>query len=110
MCEERSLPQSGPCQNCDAAHELFGKSQGGTLTGRDGVNFFDKDDDEWESDTEEMHNNMIWSNLSPYWKWIIGLHHNEMVSKFGSLAIIDPGSIPVGMVDVFRNARVHWAL
>lgn len=49
-----------------------------------------------------------WSGLSPYWQWVIGLHHDTMVRKFGSLAVVEAGSIPVGMVDVFKGSRMRW--
>ncbi|UJR17324.1 hypothetical protein I4U23_004219 [Adineta vaga] len=49
-----------------------------------------------------------WQGLSCYWKWLITLHHEEMVKKYGSLLIVEPTSIPVGMVAVFRNSRTRW--
>ncbi len=49
-----------------------------------------------------------WSSLSPYWQWVIGVHHDAMVRKFGSLAVVEAGSIPVGMVDVFKGSRMRW--
>lgn len=49
-----------------------------------------------------------WHSLTNYWKWIVGLHHHEMIKKFGSLAIVDPNAVPVGMVAVFRNSRMKW--
>ena len=52
--------------------------------------------------------NAGWSGLSPYWKWVIGLHHHEMIKKFGSLAIVDSNAVPVGMVEVFKSSKVRW--
>ncbi|KAH8111823.1 hypothetical protein DFH11DRAFT_1729229 [Phellopilus nigrolimitatus] len=49
-----------------------------------------------------------WATLSPYWKWVIGLHHDEMVSKFGNLTAVEPASIPGGMVSVFKGSRMRW--
>ncbi|KAI5117648.1 hypothetical protein M0805_001304 [Coniferiporia weirii] len=49
-----------------------------------------------------------WSKLSPYWQWVIGLHHDVMVEKFGSLAIVEPTSVLVGMVSVFKGSRMKW--
>lgn len=51
---------------------------------------------------------MCWSQLKPYWQWVIALHHNEMICKFGSLAVVDPDAVPVGMVDVFKRSRLRW--
>ena len=49
-----------------------------------------------------------WYDLSPYWQWVIALHHDEMVRTFGSLAVVEAGTIPVGMVDVFKGSRTRW--
>ncbi|EJC99769.1 uncharacterized protein FOMMEDRAFT_148609 [Fomitiporia mediterranea MF3/22] len=49
-----------------------------------------------------------WNSLRPYWKWVIALHHDQMVKKFGSLAVVDPTSVPVGMVSVFKSSRMKW--
>ncbi len=51
---------------------------------------------------------MSWSTLSSYWQWVIGVHHDAMVHKFGSLAVVEAGSIPVGIVDVFKGSRMRW--
>ena len=49
-----------------------------------------------------------WAGLPRYWQWVIGLHHHEMIRKFGSLAIVDPNAVPVGMVSVFKSSRMKW--
>nr|AEN94428.1 reverse transcriptase-like protein [Philodina roseola] len=49
-----------------------------------------------------------WNGLDSYWKWLINLHHEEMAKKYGSLLVVKPTSIPVGMVAVFRNTRTRW--
>ncbi|KAL5494914.1 hypothetical protein ACEPAI_376 [Sanghuangporus weigelae] len=49
-----------------------------------------------------------WNTLRPYWQWIIALHHEQMVKKFGSLAVVDPATVPVGMVSVFKGSRMKW--
>ncbi|OCB92170.1 hypothetical protein A7U60_g462 [Sanghuangporus baumii] len=46
--------------------------------------------------------------LLPYWQWIIALHHDAMVKKFGSLAVVDPATVPAGMVSVFKGSRMKW--
>ncbi|KAL5492944.1 hypothetical protein ACEPAI_4392 [Sanghuangporus weigelae] len=45
-----------------------------------------------------------WHTLLPYWQWIIALHHDAMVKKFGSL--VDPATVPAGMVSVFKGSRM----
>lgn len=49
-----------------------------------------------------------WSSFSPYWRWVIGIYHEEMTQKLGSLAIVDPSLVPVGMVSVFKSSRMRW--
>ncbi|KAI5115889.1 hypothetical protein M0805_004500 [Coniferiporia weirii] len=49
-----------------------------------------------------------WDRLSPYWQWVIGLHHDVMVKTFGSLAVVEPASVPGGMVSVFKGSRMKW--
>ncbi|KAL5535836.1 hypothetical protein ACEPAF_3930 [Sanghuangporus sanghuang] len=49
-----------------------------------------------------------WDTLRPYWQWIIALHQDQMVKKFGSLAVVDPTTVPVGMVSVFKSSRMKW--
>lgn len=49
-----------------------------------------------------------WDALKPYWKWLISLYHDEMVKKFGSITIVDPTTIPVGMLGVFKSSKVRW--
>jgi hypothetical protein len=90
-------------------------SQGGSS---DSIDSYNEEEEEEEDVSIQGHSgnrvayaeSKYWSEVSPYWRSIIGLHHNEMVSMFGSLAIVDPGTIPVGMVDAFKSARVRWEL
>lgn len=49
-----------------------------------------------------------WSSFSPYWRWVVGIYHKEMTQKLGSLAIVDPSLVPVGMVSVFKSSRMRW--
>ncbi|KAI5119813.1 hypothetical protein M0805_006946 [Coniferiporia weirii] len=49
-----------------------------------------------------------WKGLSPYWQWVIGMHHDVMVKKFGSLATVEPASVPGGMISVLKGSRMKW--
>ncbi|TVY87460.1 hypothetical protein LAWI1_G008506 [Lachnellula willkommii] len=45
---------------------------------------------------------------TPYEKWIIQLYGPEMLARFGSLNVIEPGLLPTGMVGMFRESRFKW--
>lgn len=45
----------------------------------------------------------------PYWKWILGLHGPEVLSRFGGLNIVDNGVLPIGMVSLFRSQGISWS-
>ena len=50
-----------------------------------------------------------WNNtMDFYQKWVIGLYADEVVERFGSLEVVDPRLIPVGMVQLFRSSRMRW--
>jgi hypothetical protein len=43
-----------------------------------------------------------------YQKWVVGLYADEVIERFGSLEVVDPALIPVGLVQLFRNSRMKW--
>ncbi|RPA82678.1 hypothetical protein BJ508DRAFT_82921 [Ascobolus immersus RN42] len=47
-------------------------------------------------------------DLSNYWKWVVALYADEMVSSYGGLEVVKHGLLPVGMVEAFRSMRVSW--
>ncbi|KAF2034986.1 hypothetical protein EK21DRAFT_85090 [Setomelanomma holmii] len=49
-----------------------------------------------------------WNSMDPYWKWIAQMYGPEMVQKFGGMTVVDPGLLPIGMVDFFRQRRTKW--
>ncbi|KAI2633025.1 hypothetical protein GGS26DRAFT_555035 [Hypomontagnella submonticulosa] len=49
-----------------------------------------------------------WSAMEPYWKWVAELYGPKVVDRFGSLNIVEPGLLPIGMVSIFRDKRVKW--
>ncbi|KAF2654358.1 hypothetical protein K491DRAFT_693890 [Lophiostoma macrostomum CBS 122681] len=49
-----------------------------------------------------------WDSMEAYWKWIAQMYGPETVDKFGSLSIVDPGLLPIGMVSMFRQKRIKW--
>lgn len=38
-----------------------------------------------------------------YWSWVARLYGSDMVERFGGLNIVDAGSLPIGMVNLFRE-------
>ncbi|KAG5635186.1 hypothetical protein H0H81_012111, partial [Sphagnurus paluster] len=47
-----------------------------------------------------------WVDLGWYEQWIVSLYGEEVVKRFGSLDVVDPTLIPVGMVQLFRTSRM----
>lgn len=43
-----------------------------------------------------------------YEKWIVQLYGPEMLARFGSLNVVEPGLLPTGMVGMFRESRFKW--
>ncbi|KAH7871069.1 uncharacterized protein C8R40DRAFT_610999 [Lentinula edodes] len=41
-------------------------------------------------------------------EWIMALYAHEIKTFFGGLKIVEPTLIPVGMLSVFRTAKVAW--
>jgi hypothetical protein len=57
----------------------------------------------WPRDDKRWHYAMDF-----YQKWVVSLYADEVVERFGSLEVVDPTLIPVGMVQLFRNSRMRW--
>jgi hypothetical protein len=49
-----------------------------------------------------------WGMMSPYWRWVAMMYGPEVLERFGSLNIVDPGLLPMGMVSFFKEKRVQW--
>jgi len=41
-----------------------------------------------------------------YERWVVSLHGEEVVKRFGSLEVVDPTLVPVGVVRLFRTSRM----
>jgi hypothetical protein len=48
-----------------------------------------------------------WNSMDYYDKWVVSLYGEEVMKNFGSLEVVDPALIPVGMVQLFRSSRVR---
>ncbi|KAH6614894.1 hypothetical protein C7974DRAFT_366825 [Boeremia exigua] len=49
-----------------------------------------------------------WYSMDAYWKWIAQMYGPDMIARFGSFNIVDPGWLPIGMVSQFRQRRTKW--
>lgn len=49
-----------------------------------------------------------WDELDDYWQFILSIWGPEMVNTWGGLEVVREGTLPVGMVSVWRNMRVTW--
>ncbi|KDQ56321.1 hypothetical protein JAAARDRAFT_179811 [Jaapia argillacea MUCL 33604] len=47
-------------------------------------------------------------SMTPYDAWVVALYAEELFKRFGTLIIVEPTLIPVGMVSVFRNSKISW--
>jgi len=43
-----------------------------------------------------------------YQGWNAALYEEEIFRRFGTLTIVEPTLIPVGMVSVFKNSKIQW--
>ena len=46
--------------------------------------------------------------LDGYQRWNAALYAEEIFRRFGTLTIVQPTLIPVGMVSVFKNSKIQW--
>ena len=47
-------------------------------------------------------------HLDGYQRWNAALYAEEIFRRFGTLTIVEPTLIPVGMVSVFKNSKIQW--
>ena len=55
--------------------------------------------------TEDLAKDM---HLDNYQKWNAALYAEEIFRRFGTLTIVEPTLIPVGMVSVFKSSKIQW--
>lgn len=49
-----------------------------------------------------------WSDRSDIGKWVMLLYADEILRRFGTLKIVEPTLIPVGMLTAFRSSKIAW--
>ncbi|CAI7642514.1 unnamed protein product [Penicillium pancosmium] len=50
----------------------------------------------------------VWSTMTPYWRWVAELYHDEMVHTYGSLAAVNREFMPLGVVKTLKEGRFRW--
>ncbi|MCJ1395567.1 hypothetical protein MMC18_008453 [Xylographa bjoerkii] len=49
-----------------------------------------------------------WHKMTPYWQAIVILYGEEMGEIFGGLEIVEKALLPMGMVGLWKGAKVRW--
>ena len=49
-----------------------------------------------------------WYGRSNVGKWVMLLYADEILQRFGTLKIVEPTLIPVGMLSAFRSSKIAW--
>jgi hypothetical protein len=49
-----------------------------------------------------------WSKMNSYQRWIVSMFGEGVMEKFDGLEVVDPTFIPLGMVQLYKNARMRW--
>jgi len=49
-----------------------------------------------------------WYTRSDVGKWVMLLYADEILQRFGTLKIVEPTLIPVGMLSAFRSSKIAW--
>ncbi|KAI2610312.1 uncharacterized protein GGS25DRAFT_488366 [Hypoxylon fragiforme] len=46
-----------------------------------------------------------WESMSPYWRLVVQLYGPELMDKIGCLNMVEPGSLPMGMISAFHEGQ-----
>ncbi|RKO84170.1 hypothetical protein BDK51DRAFT_50900 [Blyttiomyces helicus] len=49
-----------------------------------------------------------WQSMSDYWKSIVAIYGGEALARYGELAIMDAGLIPLGMISSLKSVKIKW--
>ncbi|KAJ5204580.1 uncharacterized protein N7498_005459 [Penicillium cinerascens] len=49
-----------------------------------------------------------WATMTPYWRWVAEMYHDEMVRTYGSLAAVNREFMPLGVVKTLKEGRFRW--
>lgn len=46
--------------------------------------------------------------MTPYWRWVAELYHDEMVRTYGSVAAVNQEFMLLGVVKTLQEERFRW--
>lgn len=49
-----------------------------------------------------------WSSFDHYWQYIVGIYHEEILQKLGSLELVGPSLVPISMLSIFKSSKLRW--
>ena len=49
-----------------------------------------------------------WSQMDPYWQWIVAVYGEDVKKQYGSLALVDSAQIPWGIIGLIKATKVRW--
>lgn len=49
-----------------------------------------------------------WYLMTTYWRWVVACYGGSVIKKWGGLELVRPGSLPIGMVEVWKSRKVRW--
>ena len=49
-----------------------------------------------------------WDLMTAYWRWVVACYGGGVVKQWGGLEVVRPGSLPMGMVEVWKSRKVMW--
>jgi len=58
--------------------------------------------------SSRIHQGLGTLSFDDYSMWNAALYADEIFRRFGTLTIVEPTLIPVGMVSVFKNSKIQW--
>jgi len=62
----------------------------------------------WLAQTGAADRDGNWYDRSDVGKWVMLLYADEILQRFGTLKIVEPTLIPVGMLSAFRSSKIAW--
>lgn len=46
--------------------------------------------------------------MTTYWRWVVASYGRGMAKKWGGLQVVRPGSLPIGMAEVWKSRKTRW--
>ncbi|KAG0593263.1 hypothetical protein KC19_1G316800 [Ceratodon purpureus] len=55
---------------------------------------------------QSIHSN--WFAMNSYWRWVVACYGKGVVKKWGGLEVVRPGSLPLGMAELWKSRKMRW--